>query len=210
MKIDSMITPSGLILCAGILAAVAGVLAAIGGFWSAARRSDADALLRTKTEEISTLNRKLDEFVTGGKSFCYFIPLIFKGDTSCSLRIIYQGDCPLYDLYADITDVVKLNQLVQQDMLASTPTHDFSSAGVSLRIGTISSTTPAPEHSFPLTSDYYAFSITFLSRNSRFHEYLAIAKVNQEWVPALRVSKDSDILIEQIHPEFPIGKLPWN
>lgn len=158
------------------ISAIGPVLVLTGAFWSSIKQSHFEERLSEKNNEISKLNNKIINFVTGGDSFCYFS--INKGSISSEIKLvlIHQGEYPLYDLRAECIDLDSLNPVTGY-------------ARQSFEIGNVS---PNVASSGPWKIVFNAktqlrYNIPFSSRGGFFTQELRLFFINGDWRMASRV-----------------------
>ena len=189
--------PSALIL-------LAGVLGAIGAYWSSLRRSETEKQLQKKTDDIVQLNRTITGLVSGGDSYCFFMPTIDYDKNTCQFLVVHKGQFPIYDVSARICDVERMNQLVQAQQQEGRSHFDLTAADSYIQLGTIPVGRGIYLPPFPIGSvQKLSFSIFFGSRNSVFNQTIELRKVGNQWLSSDRVERDGKVLFEFMNDEFP-------
>jgi len=166
--------------------------------------------LRERSDEIAKLNGRIANLVTGGNSFCYFTPILGNGPVPVTWAIAINGDFPLYDVTAEITDLQKANALGNNptfaEMMATKSSVVIGSLppGVARNIGNI----------FPPSGSYRSFKVHFFARNGGLAETIKMKLVDGKWLTAICVIRmsDGEVLLEQIPAGFPVspdGKVNW-
>ena len=120
-----LLGPPGLIL-------IGAILAAIGAFWASQQQGNFERELRTKSDEIAGLNRKIANLVTGGDSFCYLAIGSIDPKTNRGIPVvIHQGEHPLFDINMRIVDLQKFRKIKDYTWTS------FSQTQMNLAIGNI-------------------------------------------------------------------------
>lgn len=203
-SLSQLWSPSGLILIAAIIGAIA-------AYWAAAERSASDRESKRKSKEIAKLNERIAGLVTGGDSFCYF--QISSPDMSTNagmLMAVQHGSFPIYDVSARIVDLQLFEQKKATMTLKTLLADDINISVGSMPVGTASMISPFPLGAGATRRD---FNIFFSARNGLYTELLRLRKLEQKWTSAIRVQmregKDEKIVFEQIDPDFPKDELDW-
>ncbi len=186
------------------------ILSAIGAFWASRQQTQFEHDLRKKSEEIAELNKEIENQVIGGKSFCYLsIGSINNQKNIGLLMVVHQGDHPVYDLNARIVDLqefAKVKDSLNLKTIQQTETN--------LQIGNMIKGTASMLREFQLgNSSKRDFNIFFSARNGLYTQLLRLRKVDGEWISAIKVEKDNEMIFEKVHEKFPIdkeGKVNWN
>jgi hypothetical protein len=223
-----------------IVVLVGAVITAIGAFWIALKsendrtlferelRDRGDKLtkvqeeLKAKSDEVAELNRNIAASVTGGDSFCYFT---FNFDSNGGRPIvIQQGKYPLYEVNVRVVDLDKWDAVEEQSKKgggAPSALETMKSSETLFDIGNMGPHEARVMNAFvpfPPNKEKLRFNIFINARNGWFTELLRVYKVNGEWRPAIKVTKDniSDTgpdgepitLMEMIDPALK-GKIDW-
>lgn len=215
------------------LVLIGGILSVIGAFLathreteekekSANQRVKFEQELRSKTEEISELNKTIAATVTGGDSYCYFSPNRPNPKTNIvDLQLLNEGKYPLYDVQAKINDLEKSDAILKEGIeknelpLGSETERNakFSPATTVIQVGNI---TPSTQLSYgglvlPATGKQ-SYIINITARNGYIVQRLSYRQVNGIWKIASQVSFKGNIVKEQIEADYPRdseGKVIW-
>ena len=184
------------------------VISAGGAIWAAYEQSVSENVLRTKSEEIAILNKKIADSIIGGDSFAYIAPTFFKDKNNPPyLTLVHQGEHPIYDLSIRIVDLDEFEQQVKNGYTIADlhkKENQFNVGNLSTRQASMLGTISIPESGMRL-------NIFFSARNGFFSESLRVKKVNNEWKTAIKVentptSGEIKVLYEKIDIDFPLNK----
>lgn len=215
-----------------IIVFLGALLSGIGAFWAAVKQSKDSAKtaqerlefekeLRSKSEEIAELNKKIAASVTGGDSYCYFDIANFGPNNTAIAIIIHQGDFPIYDVSISITDLDEFAQLSKSK--ANLTLEDLASARNNIPIGTMLPYQAKPFKTIKLPNrETVNYGIAIAARNGTFTEEIRLKKIKGKWTKAMKVERDNyspnnpdakpTLLKEEIYPDYPKdkdGKIIW-
>ncbi|MHC5061769.1 MAG: hypothetical protein ACYTFK_11875 [Planctomycetota bacterium] len=193
--------PPGLILLGAILTA-------IGALWASQQQVSFERHLRSKSEEIASLNREIVNLVTGGDSFCYIdIANIDSNTNRGILTVVHHGEHPSYDVTARIADLQRYNQIkkwtIETTLKTDTP----------LKIGNIPKGSVCIISPFDLgDSQNRDFNVFFTSRVGFSTQLLRMRKIKNKWIIATQVERNGEVLFEKVNDDFPKteqGQVQW-
>ncbi|MDE2807174.1 MAG: hypothetical protein OXN90_02035 [Gemmatimonadota bacterium] len=178
-----------------VITFVGAVISASGGFWAYQQQASSEL--------------KLANLVIGGDSFCYL--RIYNPDQVTNtgrLMVHHQGEYNLYDVYARIVDLEKLDKL-KGNLSFDT----LRQADTNISIGNLISSSAQVLHPFTLgNGDTRRFNIFFSARNGFFNQVLRFKKIQGKWVSATKVMREEKVLYEKVDDEFPRtaeGNVEW-
>lgn len=207
--LTSPFLPMFLVFGGTFLSAAGALIVAFQQINSATKRAEFERELRSKTEEISALNKKIADSVIGGDSFCYLSPAEGPGNTTF-VFLVNRGENTMYDVSFNIME------------------HDPKKLGIfdpnvnkHFDVGNVSpySQKSMPLDLFVLTEEKINLLIDFIARNGRFHQYLQGRKLaDGTWTFATRIfrypSKGGygDLIHTESSPRYPKnddGSIVW-
>lgn len=201
------------------------LIVAIGGIWTGIQKSQKDAiiskkneqiivsqrLLQAKTQEVSELTKKNECLITGGSSFCYVSFSFYVHGRALTTRLHHMGEHPLYDISVRIIDIQKWKRWKDGEQIASafemqprniTPNSD----AVTLFDIPISG-----------SPNELAYHVLITARNGSWIQLQLFSRVNGKWKSAMRVlrrhTEKEVILDERVDDEYPRnenGEIDWN
>lgn len=147
--------------------------------------------------------------VTGGESVCYLFPLAI--DPTRPL-LLHEGEYPVYDIKARITDLQRLAALNRDNAVTS---HDifFGDHTFEVDLMTPKIGRPAPVELNIGDRTAIDYLIFYNARNGIFHQALHLRKVHEAWVSAIRVTKDDKEIYTHVSKGFPgsvDGSVNWS
>lgn len=164
-----------------------------------------------QTEMRENLER-ITGFMTGGNSFCYLMISSLQPTANVGiLTFVHHGLFPLYNVAARIVDLKKMDEVFLTKNVPSRQEIQF--AETNINIGDLT-----PNHAImgcrwvmenPIRNRYNIF---FTARNGSFTQLLRLAKVDDRWVVANRVMRETEILFEKIDKNYPLndsGEVDW-
>lgn len=202
--LSELVGPSGLIL-------IAAILGAIGAFWAGVQRAQSSRDLKKKNDEITELNRKIANLVTGGDSFSYFqIADLEPGSSAGYLMAVHQGEYPIYEVKARIVDLQKMEQKKGANFTIQSVLAD----DIHIPIGNMPAGAASMLGPFNLgTGEKRDFNIFFSARTGFHTQLLRMRRIDGIWRQATCVRvKDGTtekIAFEKIDPEFPADAIDW-
>lgn len=171
-----------------------------------------DAIETRFKELLGQLESKTNEMIghiSGGNSFPWLqIGQINHSSDTGVLVVIHEGEHPLYDVNAQIVDLVKFEQIKQNLSLEN---RNF--ADTDIYVGNM-----IPLHARMLrqwkieSCPEQSYNIFFTARNGSFTQLLRLKKINGTWISATIVKKNDEVLHEEVHENFPRdldGKICW-
>ena len=154
--------------------------------------------LRQRSEEISALNRRTLDAVTGGSSFCYLS--IFSATSEIGqLMFVHQGDDTLYDVTVRLVDLDRF-----EERKGSLTLDDLHYTDTSLSLGTLIAGHSSMRGRVNLSSfPDRGYNVFFAARNGSFHQLLRLKKVAGVWKQALKVMRDEETIFEKTNDDYP-------
>lgn len=205
---SKLLGPAGLLF-------LAAMFGAIGAVWS----SQQQVLFE---REIARTNKDIANKVTGGNSFCYFQLMGINSNGTGVFIVVDSGHYPLYDVMATITDLQKLekimNHIIHSGALLKRMQIE-AQAQTRLPIGDMA---PSLGRTFNAVTLGRAvkrdFNVSFTARNGSWTELMRFRLVNGKWLQAIRVQRGKpggglEVLLKQIdygYPRGSSGEVNWN
>jgi len=184
------------------------MISACGAIWAAWEQSVSESVLRTKSEEIASLNKKIADSIIGGDSFAYITPTFFKDKSSPPyLTLVHQGEHPIYDLSIRVVDLDVFERQVKEGYTIA----DLHKKENQFNVGNLSTSQASMLGPISIPKNGIRLNIFFSARNGFFSESLRVRKVNDEWKTAIKVentptSGEVKLLYEKIDIDFPLNK----
>lgn len=190
---------------------IGALFSAAGAIWASVEQSKSESELKKKSEEISKLNVKIANTVTGGDSYSYLVPTRYSGTPTVGpFTLVHQGEFPLYDLSLQIVDLdeadaARLHNNGQLTIEAGRTNHNIGNLSPN---SVLLSDIAIPQR------DYLRYNIFFIARNGQFFENLRIQKVGIEYKVALRVfvgTEKSAPIFQLVDEGYPLenGNVNW-
>jgi len=166
--------------------------------------------LLDSSKRISDLSKQAIETTTGGESFCYMYMEMYTNPGPFP-TFIHEGNEPLYNVHVRISDLHKehaptLAQFFKNEIIFTVG--DLAPTSTKMEIDQI----------IPLSdSPHQDFNVFFDARNGYWDENLRMRKVGNNWLEAIRVTREvrhkhgkptMKVLYEQTPKDF--GPLDWN
>jgi hypothetical protein len=185
------------------------LLSAIGAFWASQQQAQFERDLRTRSDEISSLNKEIVNLVTGGKSYTYFI---FSGTIHNPLTLVQKGKHPLHNAKCRLITLGDYTKLPSRSPFAY-----FSKNEKRLDLGNLESGAWGLQPKFELTdSPIQGFNVFFEARNGVWEQMIRIRKIdnNFQWATKVirKLESTEEILYEHTSEKFPLndkGKIDW-
>jgi hypothetical protein len=170
-------------------------------------------LERTKSnlEQTREAANRIEEAIghlTGGDSYCYFLPLVTGPATNKLSLVIHvktpvsdKGKYPLYDVTADIGDRDRTKQLGPPSSIP-----EWRSRQRSVTIGNLSPEFARMVDDWDLApGDTHRYIIRFFTKNSTFSQNLVLRMVNGRWSVASQVMRGGEVIpgSKSIDSDFP-------
>ncbi len=208
-----------------ILIFIGVVISGAGAIWASIEQSQSEKQLRekaeeiarksddlvTKSNEITELNKKISQSITGGNSFAYLQPSYLSGGVFPeSLMLIHQGEYPLYDISIRVVDLDEF----ESELAKPKGSANLMTVGSNLNIGNLSPKTASFSGVAIKEKSIIRINVFFTARNGTFSEQIRIAKVGNEYKVALQVSglDSTQPLFEKIDEGYPVsadGGVTW-
>jgi hypothetical protein len=173
--------------------------------------------------ELSKLNKKIAADLTGGDSYCYFLPSRpSKKSNIIDLMLMHEGDYPLYDISIKIDDVEKMMEILHEEQSAGNLPYDsmtlsnamFAKASTVIPIGNL-----GPHQAMqlqgiriPPDTDKKSYNIYLTARNGSVVQIVRYRRIDNNWKMAIKTTKDGEVIKETIDDDFPRnekGEIPW-
>lgn len=216
-----------------ILILVGAILSAIGAFWAsymenqaltraANERARFEKELRSKSEEISELNKTIAATITGGDSYCRLriSPPDSNSNTS-DMTLWHEGKYPLYDVSIRIDDAEKLVNILNEEVRKGNIPAKSLNQALSLllpssqvrSIGNFGPNQILPMGSLDLGhGDKRSYNVYITMRNGSVFQAVRFRKTDGKWKIAIRSIWNDKIVEEKIDPDFPKetdGTIKW-
>ena len=189
------IQPAVIILVGVVISVIGVVISGIGAFRASQQQASSEL--------------KLANLMSGGDSFCSWMVSNPDPVTNTGHSVVrHHGENNLYDVYARIVDLDKLDKLKGSLSLATERESDTN-----ISIGNILSSSVLVLRPFTLGNvDTRRFNIRFSARNGSFNQALRFKKIDGEWVSATMVQREDKVIYEEVDDEFPRtaeGNVEW-
>ena len=183
---------------------VAGVLAAASALVSQQREVRSALQFEREMREQAEVTLAA---VTGGDSYCWidFLRPFTEGTTR--LTLAHHGKYPLYDVTARIVDLEASEEAFQGR--SHLRYEELSLFQTTIDIGNISPVMDMPIlDEWPIgDGDSRAFNVFFAARNGAWFESIRLVRKSGEWLKAIRVYRDDELLQEFIDKGYPLDAL---
>jgi len=174
-------------------------------------------------KEINKLNKKIAADLTGGDSYCYFLPSrLGKHSNIVDLMLMNDGEYPLYDISVKIDDVEKMTDIVKEEFEAGNLPYDsmtLSNAMLARASEVIQIGNMGPHQAIQLKGiqippnvDKKSYNISITARNGSLMQILRYRRINNQWKMAVKVTRGNDVIKEHTDKDFPLnkdGKIDW-
>lgn len=169
--------------------------------------------LIAKSEEITELNKKSANLITGGDSYCFLgFANLEMGDRPFRF-VVHKGTYPLYDVQAQIVDLDKADEWGKS---GSTSYDDFMKSMEILKIGDLS-----PGQSLMLgrwnlkdAGNIKKYNVFIYAKNGSIVQNIVLKKINGYWKLANRAFTEANhkrkILYEKIDPALSKDDIGWD
>ncbi len=164
---------------------------------------------------LDDLGRKTEDLVgymTGGNSWCYLMVQVDNANDATGLvSIVHQGKHPLYDVSVRVTDLEAFSQARAAGRpinLGDDRTLNLGNlisghavTGVGNIFGSFQGTTKR------------SFNIFFTARNGSFVQIMRYCKFDGEWLTAMKILRDGEVLHERVSANYPRetdGSVKWD
>jgi len=170
--------------------------------------ASAQVELRKKSDDVAKMSKKIAASVTGGDSFCYIRPILFKSNMPSNLLILHKGKYPMQQIQVRIVDIMNFDKHIKLDSngnkyFDSTELYEYTfhipflHANKGFYYGNI----PLPE------TDEAKYNVFFTTAYGDFVEEIRAKKVHNDWKIALRVKTDNHfddkVLYEEVDKGYP-------
>lgn len=215
-------------VCGGILALAGGVLL---GFEASEKTEEIAGLaqenskLSKRIAELAEANVRLNEHinnsVTGGDSFCYYMLSSLENSNSLERLLVHFGEFPIYNLYIRIIDCNKVDEIqkkykrqdlrmIRELQYEATETIRRGTL-VKAGLGNIAAD-PIELFRLPSHADKQEYKIFFTARNGSWSQQVLLRRVNDKWTWATRVTRIDGVLRVYVSRDFPRddkGEVNW-
>lgn len=168
-------------------------------------------------KEAAQLARKNTAIITGGDSYCYFLPFRPSEKTNTvDLMLTTEGEYPLYDVSVKIDDVEKMMGIVKKEYEEGKLPYDsmtqsmkmLAQASKIIEVGNLGSNQAMQMSGIkiPLAVDKKSYNIQITARNGTIVQFIRFRKINNQWKMANKVMRNGEVLKEFIDSDFPQDK----
>lgn len=174
--------------------------------------------------EVNKLNTRISDSITGGDSYCYFVPRPPSSRSNIvDLQLVNEGINPIYDISIKIDDVEKMFEIIEEDFRNCVDTNRSfteSSARMSpsnrlIDVGNLSPSIMLNLHEgleIPHDVDRKSYNIIITSRNGQVDQLLRYRKVHGNWAMAMQVTRGGEVLkkyVDRNYPKNEKGEVDW-
>lgn len=169
-----------------------------------------EADIKKQVDSLEEKSTELVNYITGGDSACYMCGPDVDHNNWSPLLVRHLGKHPLYNVKIRVVDI----DIPQNTANETISMDDDSGREFRDLLGDL-----VPNHSLilkqhiPLGSgNSRRFNIFFSARNGSFKQILRLKRVNGVWRHALMVTRDNELIHEDISAEYPrtaIGNIDW-
>jgi hypothetical protein len=203
--------PMLLVLGGAILSAIGAFIATVRQnqekVLSATQRAQFESELRSKSDEIASLNREIAASVTGGDSHCHVEFVDLNQPNAVMLAVINEGKWPAYDVVIKIVDVLKVDatkKLLPEHLAALSSMESMfqkSLGNVPPKQAVVLNKTPL---ALPET-DAAVFEIHIEARNGTVAQVVRFKRIKGVWTFATKATllNDPKVLWQQIGANYP-------
>ena len=170
--------------------------------------------LIARSEEITELNKKSANLITGGDSYCFLgvSDLTTMGDHPLRLAV-HRGKYPLYDVQVRIADFDKFAAF---DKSGRHSYDDFMKTSEVLKIGNLSpgQFLTLGQWNLKDAGNIKKYNVFIMAKNGNVDQNIFLKKINGHWKLATRVFKQANhkrkILYEEIDPALSKKDIGWD